>query len=267
MFRAAFQSLPRGTLYSLLLLSAFVNANFFEVTEHVAEKGLVSALLSGGAINPILLFAALWAAWRLARIEIAPLSPRWGDWAIVAIVIALIYVPMTWFSWIAVTVVGVRVMRSSKQLGGLIAYMAVPGFWGLIPVKLIGAPILVADAFVVSLAAGYPVNGNTIIPTGAENTVTILWGCSSVHGISYMVLAWLVLASINRVRPFANWPLLLVGLAGVVLINWTRLFFMVRYEDLFDYLHSGTGSQYVAMATLVWMVTLPILASSRRVAA
>ncbi|WP_157775746.1 hypothetical protein [Hartmannibacter diazotrophicus] len=256
-----------GQIYSILVIAAFINAVTFVVIEEVQKTDALTALMSGGTLNPIILFSFAWAAWSLWEAEIEPLANSRLENLFIVAMIALIYIPMYWFSWVALTLVGLRVALSSFQLGILAAYLAVPLFWGKLIITFIGLKLLWLDALIVSLAAGYSVKGNMIVPNDQNDPIVVLWSCSSLHGLNYLVLAWLTFSMVNKTKARDNWHILAIGLLGMFLINWIRLFMMARYSHYYDYLHTGTGSQIIAMITLVWIVGISMFGSQRKVAA
>ncbi len=245
-----------GPLYSILVLCAFANAAFEDVRKVFVEDGAMSALLTGGGIHPVLLFSVLWVAWALWKAPLESRLPVWAERLILGLVALLLYVPLTWFSWLALTVLGGRVLLSERWLGMLCIYLTVPKFWGLMLVMGIGTPVLTIDAYVTALAAGYEISGNFVVPGDGNDPVLILWACSSFHGISYMLLAWLAFSVVNKVSPLQNLHWLAAGVAGVVLINWMRLFAMIRFMDLYQPLHEGTAGEVVGLLTTLWMIGL-----------
>lgn len=113
--------------------------------------------------------------------------------------------------------------------------------------------MLSIDAYITALAAGYGSNGNFVVPTDGNVPTLILWACSSFHGISYMLLAWLALSTVNGVSPLRHLGWLAIGVAGVVLINWMRLFAMIGFMDLYEPLHTGTAGEIVGLLTTLWI--------------
>lgn len=202
------------------------------------------------------MFSVLWLAWTVWRTPLEGRLPVWAEGVILGLVLLLLYLPLTWFSWLALTLVGGRLFLSDRKLGTLCIYLTVPKFWGLILVMAIGTPVLTLDAYVTALAAGYEISGNLVIPTDGNDPVLILWACSSFHGISYMLLAWLAFSAVNRVNPLRHPGWLAAGLAGVMLINWIRLFAMIRFMDLYHPLHDGTAGEVVGLITAVWMIAI-----------
>ncbi|TDX82365.1 exosortase/archaeosortase family protein [Neorhizobium sp. R1-B] len=245
-----------GPLYSTLVLCAFGNAVFEDIRKVFVEDGVVSALLTGGGVHPVLLFSVLWVAWALWKMPLESRLPLWAERLVIGLVALLLYLPLTWFSWVALTILGGRVLLSDRKLGILSIYLTVPKFWGLILVMAIGTPVLTIDAYVTALAAGYESSANFVVPTDGNDPVLILWACSSFHGISYMLLAWLAYSVVNKVSPLRGLNWLAAGIAGVVLINWMRLFAMIRFMDLYEPLHDGVAGEVVGLLTTFWIIGL-----------
>lgn len=246
-----------GVLYGVLLVAAFLNAIFPDIVDAVEKNGALSALLSGGGVDPVLIFALLVLA-RVFVDESAQLTGR--EAAVAVLVTALIYVPIPWFSWLAVTLIGLRTLLwGRRDVGWLCIYLAFPKFWGLIPLKFIGVSILGIDAYIVSFLTGYEVQGNMLIPPDGSTPLTVLWGCSSFHGISYSILAWLAFAVVGGRKAASNLHWLAFGIAGVIAINLLRLTLMTVFDPYYENLHIGTGAQITSLVLFLWMVAIPFL--------
>lgn len=251
-----------ANLYAALTVATFLNAIFTMAVKSVTVEGWAFAILSGGSANPILIFAVFWLAWMVWGSEMRPLKSRFIEVSWAAVVIVLILIPLSWFSWVGLTLAGARIALASERLRAVGLYISVPGFWALVATKFIGVPLLNLDAFVSSRLAGYASEGNFIMPDDGNVPIVVLWPCSSFHGLSYMVLAWLVFSAVQKVTPWRNLHLLAIGVFGVMVINWARLVSMTRFSDHFDSIHHGSISQLIAMITLVWMAGISMYATS-----
>ncbi|MFB9951361.1 hypothetical protein ACFFP0_21140 [Rhizobium puerariae] len=256
-----------GPLYSILILCAFGNAVFDDIRKTVVEDGVVPAMLTGGDVHPVLIFSVLWTAWTVWRAPLDAALPRWAERAILIAVALFLYIPLGWFSWVALTILGIRILLSDRTLGMLCIYLTVPKFWGLMTVMAIGTPVLSIDAYVTALAAGYGNSGNFVVPGDGNDPVLILWACSSFHGISYMLLAWLAFSAVKKISPLRYPGWLALGLVGVVLINWARLFAMIRFMDLYEPLHHGMAGEVVGLVTTLWMICFASARPGREVRA
>jgi exosortase/archaeosortase family protein len=196
----------------------------------------------------------LWVVYFLWTNDLKPLGSKAMEYAIVAIACLLVVVPQPWFAWAAITLVGLRVSLQFGRIGALCVYCAVPPLWGRIPVSLVGLPILNLDAHIAAFVAGYKAEGNLIVTGNSQSNLGVYWACSSFHGINYMILAWFAFRALSSTRASRGGIYLVAGIAGVVLINWTRLVLMVRFPEYFESLHYGDLSQVVAMLVLAWMV-------------
>lgn len=253
-----------GKLYSVIALSSFINGCYLDARNYTEDTGFFYSLLAGGSINPILIFSALWVVYFLWTNELTTLRSKALEYAIIGISCLLIVVPQPWFAWTAITLVGLRVSVQYGRLGALCVYCAVPPLWGRIPVSLVGLPILNIDAHVAAFVAGYKAEGNLIVTGDNQSNLGIFWPCSSFHGINYMILAWFAFRAINSTRVSRGGIYLLIGIVGVVMINWIRLVLMVRFPAYFESLHFGTLSQVVALVILGWIVGICMWAFPNR---
>ena len=119
-------------------------------------------------------------------------------------VLAMTILPFARLSWLALTALSLYMLcvspaRSSRRRGALIA-LAVTGpmLWGPALMDIFGPAILQADAILVSTVIGTDRVGSVfsgaIGSGGIPTQFAIYPPCSSLHGMSIAVLAWITIS-------------------------------------------------------------------------
>lgn len=97
------------------------------------------------------------------------------------------------------------------------------------------------------------------LSTGTDWSVVMLEGCSAFHNLSLAALLWLCVLKIGgRQMDGGAFAALAVSAVLVAAINVARVLAMVPSRTAYAFWHDGSGSAYVALASVVVSV-LPIM--------
>jgi exosortase/archaeosortase family protein len=139
--------------------------------------------------------------------------------------------------------------------------------WGRALFKIIAAPVIQIEAFIVAKAgqwigAGLTLDGIRIYaPSGWF--VFILEACSSFHNSSLAVLIWLSLIKLAQAKVTSTKLLALgVGIVTIICLNVTRILLMTPSEEAYHFWHDGTGATIFSCLTL-GAITIPTVLSLR----
>jgi exosortase/archaeosortase family protein len=130
--------------------------------------------------------------------------------------------------------------------------------------EVFGPPILKADAILVSTLIGTDRFGNifsgAIGSDGSPTHFMIYPPCSSLHGMSIAVLAFVTVTNVFGAAWSARHLTFgLLAILSVVVINVTRLSLIGLFPSYFSVIHDLPGSAIAAWLSLVLVVALPLI--------
>jgi hypothetical protein len=252
-------TLSREKLLSAVLSIGLANSIAQKVYFRVAEDGLLVSIFKTFDISVIVWIAAYLGVSLVVHGKHKPSSRL--DWRFCGAAIAVILLPSSNASWLAVTILSLYIVvtsrfdNSTRRGATIIFALTVPMFWSKQLFTLLSGWILQADAILVSTLVGMKRVGNTIELSDGNGQLWIASGCSSLANLSLAVLCWTVFA--QYIDPSksgrANW----IGAIACVLvvgINVGRLCLIALMPENYGLLHGPIG------ATLVgWMTTLAMV--------
>jgi hypothetical protein len=266
-------AMSRDHFFCGLLILAAVNGLEGFVVNSAVTQGWFEALLGSFGVSAVV-WIACFAAPRLlygSRIGEVITIPD----AVIALgVLSLTIIPFAKFSWLALTLLGLYMLcvspaGSLRRRTALIA-LAITGpmLWGPALMDVFATPILRADAILVSTLIGTDRVGNVFSGAlGADGSPThfaIAPPCSSLHGMSIAVLAWITisnaLGSAWSARHLA-WGLL--AAVAVLAVNVSRLSLIGLFPAYYLTIHGSPGSEIAAWLSLTLVVAISILGISR----
>jgi hypothetical protein len=189
-------------------------------------------------------------------------------------ILLMTILPFARLSWLALAALSLYMLsvtpaQSPRHRGALIA-LAITGpmLWGPALMEIFGPPILQADAILVSTLIGTDRVGSVfsgaIGADGLSTHFAVFPGCSSVHGISIAVLAWVtirnVLGSAWSVRYLACG---LLAVISVLAVNVSRLSLIGLFPAYYSAIHGWPGSGIAAWLSLALVVAIPLLGIRR----
>jgi len=146
--------------------------------------------------------------------------------------------------------------------------IAVYESWGRLFFKLVSAPVIQAEVYLIAKAGlllGFPLSVDGIrLVSQSGWYIYILDSCSSFHNASLAVLVWLSLikigeAEIKRPQFFA----LGVAVVAIIGLNMLRILLMTLSRESHYFWHIGTGTTIFSILTLL-AVAVPTTISLRR---
>jgi hypothetical protein len=265
--------MSRDQFFCGLLVLAAANGLEGFVVNSVVTQGWFDALLGSFGVSAVVWFACF-AASRLLYGSGLDEVVTIPDAAIGLGVLSLTILPFARFSWLALTVLSLYMLciapaGSPRRRGALIA-LAVTGpmLWGPALMEVFGTQILRADAILVSTLIGADRVGNIFSgATGADGVPThfaIYPACSSLHGMSIAILAWITisntLGSAWSGKYFA-WGLF--AAVSVLAVNVSRLSLIGLFPAYYSTIHGSLGNEIAAWLSLTLVVAISLLGVGR----
>jgi hypothetical protein len=265
--------MSRDHFFCGLLILAVANGLEVSVVNSLVRQGWAEALLNTFDVS-----AVVWIAWFAAsallyrsRLDEVITVP---DAVIGFAVLSITIVPFARFSWLALTVLSLYMIcvapaRSLRLRGALIALaLTGPVLWGPALMEVLGPPILQADAILVSTLIGTDRVGTIFSGAlGADGLPThflIFPPCSSVHGISIAVLAWVTISNVFGSAWSARYLAFgLLAVISVLAVNVSRLSLIGLFPAYYPNIHGSPGSEIAAWLSLVLVVAIPLLGIRR----
>jgi hypothetical protein len=267
--------MSRDHFFCALLVLAVANGLEASVVNSVVRQDWPEALVNSFDVSAVVLIACLAASTMLYRSRLDEVITI-SDGIIGLGVVSMTIVPFAKFSWLALTVLSLYILsvasaRSLRRRGALIA-LAVTGpmLWGPALMEMVGGPILQADAILVSSLIGTDrvgtVFSGAIGADGAPTHFTIGPGCSSVHGISIAVLAWVTISNALGSGWSARYLTFgLLAVISVLAVNVSRMSLIGLFPAYYPNIHGSPGSEIAAWVSLALVVAIPLLGIKREV--
>ena len=171
-----------------------------------------------------------------------------------SLVVLACMVPIRSAAAIATTLLAINALLSARPRSSLFRAAAiglsalVALFWGAVLLAITGNALLYVDVALAGTFAGLDWEANQLHfaggnPADPGGSFAVVSTCSSLHGMSVAVLAFVLVTQFYDL-PMRRRTLLwgLVGVVGMVAVNITRLGIMGHYPAWFDWMHVGAGS-------------------------
>jgi hypothetical protein len=263
----------RDQFFCGLLILAMVNGLEGSVWAFVVTVGWSEALLDLFGVSAVVWIACFAAAGLLygSKVGEAITIP---DAVIGLGILSMTILPFARLSLLALAVLGLYMLsvapaQSPRQRGALIA-LAITGpvLWGPALLELFGTQILQADAILVSSLIGTDRIGNVfsgaIGGDGSPTHFAIYPPCSSLHGMSIAILAWITisntLGSAWSARHLA-WGLLTA--VSVLVVNVSRMGLIGLFPAYYSTIHGSPGSEIAAWLSLTLVLVISLLGVGR----
>jgi hypothetical protein len=267
------RDLRRDHFFCGLLILAVVNGLQGQICGNVASLGWSEALLGLFGVSAVVWIACVAAAGLLygSKVDETITIP---DVVIGLCILSMTILPFARLSWLALAVLGLYMLsvaptQSPRQRGALIA-LAITGpvLWGPALLELFGAQILQADAILVSSLIGGDRIGNVfsgaIGDDGSPTHFVIYPPCSSLHGMSIAVLAWITISNTLggawSARHLA-WGLL--AAVSVLVVNISRMGLIGLFPSYYSTIHGSPGSEIAAWLSLTLILVISLLGVGR----
>jgi len=258
-FVTAFRSsMSRSEYFAALCILGCINGIGSRAIQTIASYGLVEAMFSTFDVSALV--------WIACAIAIAFLLDDQGDHiTIIDIVVGaaflvLVALPSGGTSWLGVTVLGFYLLliagpAISRQRGAkVLIAVAVPMLWSRLLFRFFSESILHLDASLVGRVLGTATAGNIVRFADGSGDLVILPACSSLAGLSLVVLCWVTVAQTAQ-HPWsmkdAVWCVL--AAVSVVAVNVTRISIMGLSEAHYEALH-GTWGNFTTNAITLCLI-------------
>jgi hypothetical protein len=265
--------MSRDQFFCGLFILAAANGLEGWVVGSVVEQGWSDALLGSFGVSAVVWIACFASPVLLhgSRLDEVITTP---DAVIGLGVLAMTILPFPKLGWLALTALSLYMIcvspaRSSQRRGAYIA-LAVTGpmLWGPALMDIFGPAILQADAILVSTLIGTDRVGSVfsgaIGSGGIPTQFAIYPPCSSLHGMSIAVLAFITitntLGSAWSARQLA-WGLL--AALSVLAVNVSRLSLIGLFPAHYTAIHESPGAAIAAWLSLALVVAISLLSVRR----
>jgi len=262
-------AISRGQLIAGLFLFTSTSGLLPRVIKSVDGEGWNS-----GVFNSFNTSIIVWSAWAsacyLAFSEDDFDRVRPLDIAVACVTFAIAALPISSFSWLALSFFSAYVYLTSlrksplRRSATIFFAICVPLFWGPAMLALAARLLLNIDAFLVAALIGAERTGNVINFLGSDRGIQIWAPCSSFHNISHAALAWVALTQILG-RDLGARDVFWCGLAIVLAasVNLARLTMMVVWPEYFDTIHGPLGGQIAGSVTIILIAFVCIIGQRR----
>jgi len=260
--------MSRDRFFCGLFVLAAANGLQGFVLNTIATQGWFDALLGLFGISAVVWIACFAATALLygSRLDEVITIP---DAVIGLGVLAMTIIPFAKMSWLALTAVSLYMLcvspaRSPRRRGALIAVAVTgPMLWGPALMEVFGTTVLQADAILVSTVIGTNHVGN--VYAGAVGSHFAIYPpCSSLHGMSIVVLAWITISN-TLGGPWSPRHLAcgLLAALSVLAVNVSRLSLIGLFPAHYSAIHGSPGSDIAAWLSLALVVAISLLGVGR----
>jgi len=260
--------MSRSEYFAALCILGCINGIGARAIQAIATQGLVEATFSTFDVG-----APVWIA---CAIAVSLLLEDHGDRITItdiaagATFLVLVALPVGGASWVGLTVLGAYLLHvagatTSRQRGAkVLLAITIPMLWSPLLFRFFSEFILQIDATLVGRILGTATAGNLVRFADGNGDLVILPTCSSLAGLSLVVLCWVALSQTVQHSGSAKDTVWCV-LAGisVVAVNVTRISIMGLSEAHYQVLHSAWGNLAANMLTLCLVAGFCILGVRR----
>lgn len=257
--------LRRNQLYFLLLLLGLVNTAFQSGMAFYLQYGPAAAFMELFGISAVAWVSLAAAGALLAQSDDDSLADP-VDLVFAAATIFACLLPFRSAAAVATTLVALRAMLVAPpgtalfRTGAISLSIAGALFWGRLLLNASGTALLELDVALAGTLSGLKTDGNMLFyatsdPEFVGKGFIVAQACSSLHGLSIALLAWVLVTQFyglpanRRTIGFG-----LLGVLGTIAVNVARLSAMSYFPRHFDWLHDGAGASIAgAIAMIVVM--------------
>lgn len=253
-------SMTRSEYFAALCILGVVNGIGPKAMQAVAIYGLVDA-----AVGTFDISALVWVACAIAiGFLIEDQGDRIGavDIAVGVAFLALVALPIGEAAWLGLSGLGLYIVwvagdASPRRRGAkILIAITVPMLWSRLLFRLFSDSILRMDASLVGYTLGSATDGNVVqFADGSSNALVILSGCSSLAGLSLVLLCWVTLSQFVQ----HNWSIkdtlwCVLAAISVVAVNVIRISMMGLSEAHYEMIHSTWGNFVASTVTLCLVI-------------
>jgi hypothetical protein len=267
-------SVPRHQLMAGLYVVGTVNGLAAGVYQSLQRLSFVEATFNLFDVNIVVLFAAAVGfrlAWRSCDQGI-----RGMDLVVAAVFAAMIAVPDSRVSWIALSLLALYNMICDRRCTYTVAAATVIGalsfheVWARMIKNVFAIPLTHLDTALVGgafelMQQEVSWNGNIII-TGNNFALLILESCASFSNASLGVLCWVSITRLVRPRwKHSEWLTVLAIVACIVGLNVIRMVLMGMGGQIYETVHNPSGADAFNLLILTVSMLLSVLGVRREI--
>lgn len=260
--------LTRSDLLSALFAMGFANGVSKNVFEAIQLNGFSTALGLTFGISVLIWLCAILAFVVLHKSDERSLLP--GDAEVAAILVGMFFIPISYVSWVAVSLLAAREFflsspGSSRRTAAVLMFAStVPLFWSRLIFSLFSGVILQADALLVSAISGTERIGNAVAVHGSTGYLWIQPGCSSFANMSLAFLCWIMCTQFaGRTRTSADYVYCCLACLAVVIINVARICLVALRPDLYGLIHGPIGITTFSYLTVLVVTVICVIGVRR----
>jgi hypothetical protein len=261
-------SFRRTDLFAVLYILGAANGLLGRLIQSANYDGWVGAIL-GIDINVIVLFACFVGISALLD-DNDDDEIRAFDLLVAAIFLAIVIMPISPVSWIAVTGLSLYILvfsrgSLSRQRGAIVMLaLTVPMLWSRLLFQFFAKVILDIDAFLVASMLGSERTGNMVNFADGSGHMVVLAPCSSLANMSLAFLCWISITQWAKHR-WTVMDLVWSGFAcaSVIAVNVTRISLMGVGRSYYDAIHNEWGDLVTNSVMLALMVAFSLIGVRR----
>ena len=225
-------------------------------------------------INMVVLFAAV-VGFRLAW-RSCDHSARGADLVVAALFAAMIAVPDSRVSWIALSLLALYNMISDRRCthtvaaATVIAALSFFEVWARMIKNIFAVPLTHLDTALVGVVfelmqQEVSWNGNIVI-TGNDSALLILESCASFGNASLALLCWVSITRLVRPRwEHSEWLSAFAIIACVVGLNVMRMTLMAMGGQVYETVHSPSGGAFFGLLILAVSIIVSLFGVRREI--
>lgn len=247
--------MSRSEFFAALCILGFVNGIGSRAIHTIANYGFVEAAYSTFDVS-----AMVWVACAIAT---GLLMEDHGDRintidiAVGAAFLALIALPIGGASWFGLAALGLYLLMvtgdaTARRRGAkILIAITVPMLWSRLLFRLFSDVILQIDASLVGRLLGTTTTGNVVRFADGSGDLVILPACSSLAGLSLVVLCWVTLSqAVGHRWSIKDSMWCALASISVVAVNVSRISMMGLDEAHYEMFHGAWGNFVASTITL-----------------
>ena len=261
-------SMSRSEYFAALCVLGCINGIGSRAIQAIASYGLVEATFSTFDVSALV--------WIAGAIAVGLLLEDHGDrittidMAVGAVFLVLVALPIAAASWFGLTALGLYLVlvagaATSRRRGAkILIAMTIPMLWSRLLFRFFSEFILHIDASLVGRTLGTATAGNVVRFADGSGDLVILPACSSLAGLSLVVLCWVTLSQTVQ-HPWSMRDVVWCALASisVVAVNVTRISVMGLSGAHYEMLHGAWGNFATNTMTLCLVAGFCMLGARR----
>jgi hypothetical protein len=262
---------PVSRAYIMAWISVILFSNYLLSLMTSVDWSKYDLIHTLGAVG-IFQYMAWFAVFKLILKSDHTIRSRRADFVVGVSLCLLVFLPLSYFIWMATTGIAVYWYLSSpddlnlRSAAVVLGALSIQELWGHLLFRLFEYPLLCAETAVVGsllevVRTGTVWQGNIVTRSDGYGIV-IYEACSAFHNLSLAMLCWVTISSLRQrscsVRAFALGAL--IG-ALMILENILRLCLMAWDIDLYHYWHNGAGADVFAVGASLTVLAISLYAS------